>query len=351
MKKLKRGIYLNEATYITGVVIANGVPDSDGDCLDKKDIKKIFTKYLDRDTDVMHTRIKNEGVEVLANWITESDTELNGKIVPAGSWMATFAITNEELLSSINDGSISGLSLGSVSEDAMTKKYWFINKSIHYQDLDDMEEVIPLFISFVDKGANQYGLEIMDYNVYINKNDKTGEKMTNEDKNEDPLIPLSAIGKLRDIFNINKRNQSDEKKDDDETINKEETTPQPNNSTDISNKDLLEQLPGAVAQAVKDAIGEAVSTTSVDDRIEKSDEDDEKEKVDIDKTEEDEKDSEESDKEKEDDKETDSDKEEEKDVDINKRQTSMNETIIDASSSSDFYTRTGRDHLGRKIRK
>ena len=149
---------LDEATYVTGVVIANGVPDSDGDCLDKKDIKKIFTKYLDRATDVMHTRIKNEGVEVLANWITESDTELNGKIVPAGSWMATFQVTNEELLSAILDGSIQGLSLGSVSEDAMTKKYWFINKSIHYQDLDDMEEVIPLFISFVDKGANQYGL-------------------------------------------------------------------------------------------------------------------------------------------------------------------------------------------------
>ena len=38
------------------------VSHSDGDCLYKKDIKKIFTKYLDRATDVMHTRIKNEGV-------------------------------------------------------------------------------------------------------------------------------------------------------------------------------------------------------------------------------------------------------------------------------------------------
>ena len=123
---------MDKATYITGVVIANGIPDSDGDCLEKADIKKIFTKYLDRATDVMHTRIKNEGVEVLANWITESDTELNGKIVPAGSWMATFAITNEELLSSIREGNITGLSLGSVSEDAMTKKYWFINMVIIY---------------------------------------------------------------------------------------------------------------------------------------------------------------------------------------------------------------------------
>lgn len=196
---------MNEATYVTGVVIANGVPDSDSDCLDKKDIKTIFTKYINRDTDVMHTRIKNEGVKVLANWITETDTQINGKLVPSGSWMATFTITNKELLKSIKDGSISGLSLGSVSEEAMTTKYWFINKLIHYKDLDDIEEVTPLFISFVDKGANQYGLEIEDYNFYINKNDKNCEIMAKDEKNEEPMIPISSLAKLRDIFSINKK--------------------------------------------------------------------------------------------------------------------------------------------------
>ena len=335
---------MNEATYITGVVIANGVPDSDGDCLDKKDIKKIFTKYLDRATDVMHTRIKNEGVEVLANWITETDTELNGKIVPAGSWMATFAITNEELLSSINDGSIQGLSLGSVSEDAMTKKYWFINKSIHYQDLDDMEEVIPLFISFVDKGANQYGLEIMDYNVYINKNDKTGEKMTNENKSEEAMIPISALGKLRDIFSINKSETEEEEKTDETDIDKEETVEQPPVTEDITNRELLEKLPEAVAQAVKEAINEAVSTTETDTDIDKADEDDEnKEEVDINKSQEENGDKSEE--------ETKPDDDQSDDVDINKRQTSMTDVAVDTTSSSDFYERTGRDHLGRKIRR
>lgn len=334
---------MNEATYITGVVIANGVPDSDGDCLDKTDIKKIFTKYLDRATDVMHTRIKNEGVEVLANWITETDTELNGKTVPAGSWMATFAITNEELLSSINDGSIQGLSLGSVSEDAMTKKYWFINKSIHYQDLEDMEEVIPLFISFVDKGANQYGLEIMDYNVYINKNDKTGEKMTNENKNEEPMIPISSLAKLRDIFSINKSETEDEEKPDETDIDKDETVEQPPVNEDITNKDLLEQLPGAVAQAVKEAITEAVSKSGTDPNIDKADEEEEKEDdVEINKSKQG--------KDDDSDEETNPEEDKKDDVDINKRQTSMTDVAVDMTPSSDFYERTGRDHLGRKIR-
>ena len=327
---------MDKATYITGVVIANGVPDSDGDCLDKTDIKKIFTKYLDRATDVMHTRIKNEGVEVLANWITESDTELNGKIVPAGSWMATFAITNEELLSSIRDGNIAGLSLGSVSEDAMTKKYWFINKSIHYQDLDDMEEVIPLFISFVDSGANQYGLEIMDYDVYINKNDKTGEKMTEDVvKKEEAMIPISALDKLRDFFSINKSESNAEEVKTEETVKEDEKI------DDISNKELLEKLPAALAETVKEAISEAIENAKEDVSIDKEDKNEDDKNED---TSEDEKDEE---KPEENPEKTEKEKE---DVEINKRQTSMTDVVVNDTPSPDFYTRTNRDHLGRKIR-
>lgn len=331
---------MNEATYITGVVIANGVPDSDGDCLYKKDIKKIFTKYLDRATDVMHTRIKNEGVEVLANWITESDTQLNGKTVPAGSWMATFAVTNEELLSSIRDGSISGLSLGSVSEDAMTKKYWFINKSIHYQDLDDMEEVIPLFISFVDKGANQYGLEIMDYNVYINKNDKNGEKMTNEEElvqNEEPMIPISALDKLREFFSFTKNVEVEEKTPE---VNKQETDVEEPVNDDISNKELLEKLPAALAESVKEAISEAIANASADEDIDKNEKNDDEEKENDSEGEKVDEKPEESEK----------DEKEKEDVEINKRQTSMTDVIVNDTPSPDFYSRTKRDHLGRKIR-
>ena len=326
---------MSEATYVTGVVIANGVTDSDGDCLDKKDIKTIFTKYINRDTDVMHTRIKNEGVEVLANWITESDRELNGKVVPSGSWMATFAITNEELLKSIKDGSISGLSLGSVSEEAMTNKYWFINKSIHYKDLEDMEEVIPLFISFVDKGANQYGLEIEDYSIYINKRDKTGGKMTTENKNEEAMIPISALGKLRDIFSINKNDDDTEDKEDVE-IDKEDTIETPAPTEEVTNKDLLEKLPALVGEAVKEAINEAITTTTEDVDIDKEDVDDK----------EDDKDDDDVDINKNDD----SDEPSEDDVEINKRQTSKPDIVVDTSASTDFYARTGRDHLGRKIR-
>ena len=48
---------------------------------------------------------------------------------------------------------------------------------------------------------------------------------------------------------------------------------------------------------------------------------------------------------------TNDDEEKPDDVDINKRQTSMTDVVIDNNPQTDFYERTGRDHLGRKIRR
>ena len=99
-------IYLSETKYITGVIIANGIPDSDGDVLTKKDIKIISTKYRDRLTDVMHSRIKNEGVDVIHDWISDTETRIDGQLVPAGSWLADFAVSNTEILKAIDENFI-----------------------------------------------------------------------------------------------------------------------------------------------------------------------------------------------------------------------------------------------------
>ena len=48
---------MSETKYITGVVIANGVPDSDDDVLNREDIKIISTKYKDIREDALETVI------------------------------------------------------------------------------------------------------------------------------------------------------------------------------------------------------------------------------------------------------------------------------------------------------
>ena len=199
-----------------------------------------------------------------------------------------------------------------------------------------MEEVIPLFISFVDSGANQYGLEIMDYDVYINKNDKTGEKMTEkEEKKEEAMIPISALDKLRDFFSINKSESNAEEVKTEETVKEDEKT------DDISNKELLEKLPAALAETVKEAITEAIENAKEDVSIDKEDKNEDDKNEDTSEDEKDEEKPEEN---------PEKNEKEKEDVEINKRQTSMTDVVVNDTPSPDFYTRTNRDHLGRKIR-
>ena len=49
--------------------------------------------------------------------------------------------------------------------------------------------------------------------------------------------------------------------------------------------------------------------------------------------------------------ESEEDEKKKEEVEINKRQTSMTDVVIDNNPPTDFYERTGRDHLGRKIRR
>ena len=353
--------------YITGVVIANGIPDSDGDVLDKKDIKTIFTKFLDQSSDVLHDRIKHDKIHVLANWITGVDVEIAGKIAPAGSWLTTLAVDNEEIKTAVNNKELKGLSLGSVSEDALTREKWFINKTIRimtykrlidsfakddkpkrktYSDLDDIEEVHPFWISIVDNPANQFGFEVDNYTAFINKRaSEEVDTMTNE-KDLTDRISIQGWGKITDMFR--KEDSINKNEDESEPVDKAA-----GDTDDISNKELLEAMPNVIAEGFKIALNEMKgSEEQNEDDIDKSDESADETSEESTENKEDETD----DSEEEDD--DDIDKSEDGKADyidetgIDKRQTQMPNTTTTApsSSDSDFYKRTGRDAMGRKIR-
>ena len=314
--------------YVKGVVIANGIPDSDGDILNKRQIKQLFTKYK-QETDTMHTYIKNEGVEVIENWITEVPTQINGKDVPAGSWLATTKITNEELINSIADNKLNAFSLGSIPKEALTEKYWFINKSVNYRDIDDIENIQPMFISFVDRGANGYTFEVMSYDAYINKNDKNNEesKMNDKEVNQEDMVSISALEKIGKIFGINKA--EDEEKPQEPP--KEEET-----DDDISNKELLDSIASEVTRGVVDGLTEfAKQTREETPKEEEESEETPKEDENAEETPEEE--------------ETPKDKTD--DVKINKRETKKIEDVETPQNTSSFYKKAGRDPFGCKIRK
>ena len=338
---------MSETIYVTGVVIANGVKDSDGDVLDKKDIKTILTKYLNKDTDTMHTNIRNAGVDFIENKISEVDTVIAGQTVPAGSWIATVKVTNPKLVECIQEGKLRGFSLGSVSEEAMTPKYWFINKSMNYRDLESIEEVIPLFVSFVDYPANQFDFEWMEYETYINKSNKSVDTMT--EKKED-MIPVSFVEKLMDKLSITKseKEETEEIEKADETVETTET------STDETVSALFEKLDTIIAQNEKILEGLNKAEEDNDEEIEKADDEESEADAETEEEEENKKSEENSEEDdpsikKSETTEEETSEDEDDDLSIEKRQTHKFENQS-TEVHSDFYSKTGRDSFGRKLR-
>ena len=323
-----------EQLYLTGPVIANGIPDSDNDTLNSVEIRTIFTKYTKHLTDIQHDAITYDGVEVLANWISETDMEIAGNNVPAKSWMATLKVTDPETITAINNGELTCFSLGSVSNKAKTREAWFINKRISYHDLKSIEDVIPLRISIVDEGANGLPFEVVDYLTYINKK---SDKMTDENKK-------FSLSDIKDLFTLKKEIQ------DEVIINKAEeepVEPAPAVEADKSIDALFEKVDMLIAAV--DEIKQALATD-----IEKAEEDEKEEEDTAEKKEEDEEEIEKAESEekpKEEDETTEEKpKEEEEETKIEKSTIKPHDIPTEPETVSNFFTRTNRDALGRKIK-
>lgn len=159
-----------KALYIKACVIANGITDSQGDTLQTTDIKKIFTSFNNQDNfELNHNNIPINEVSLIENYINATDEKIGNLIVPKGSWLVVIRVDNPEIKKLILNNEIQGISLYNyVGEKCKAN----LNGTVRYQDIIDKECVIPVFISFVEQGANGYPLHVMDYETYIQKSKK-----------------------------------------------------------------------------------------------------------------------------------------------------------------------------------
>ena len=159
-----------KALYIKACVIANGITDSQGDTLETTDIKKIFTSFNNQDSfELNHNNIPINEVSLIENYINATDEKIGNLTVPKGSWLVVIRVDNPEIKKLILNNEIQGISLYNyVGEKCKAN----LNGTIRYQDIIDKECVIPVFISFVEQGANGYPLHVMDYETYIQKSKK-----------------------------------------------------------------------------------------------------------------------------------------------------------------------------------
>ena len=159
-----------KALYIKACVIANGITDSQGDTLGTTDIKKIFTSFNNQDSfELNHNNIPINEVSLIENYINATDENIGNLTVPKGSWLVVIRVDNPEIKKLILQNEIQGISLYNyVGEKCKAN----LNGTVRYQDIIDKECVIPVFISFVEQGANGYPLHVMDYETYIQKSKK-----------------------------------------------------------------------------------------------------------------------------------------------------------------------------------
>ena len=163
-----------KALYVKGCVIANGITDSQGDTLYTEDIKKIFTSFNNQDNfEVYHNDIPLQEVSLLENYISTADETIGTAIVPSGSWNCVIRVDNPDIQAGLLNGEFGGLSL---NNRIAPRCQGNLKGQVKYEDIGDAECVIPLLISFVERGANGYGLHVMDYEAYIKKSDSNKNK-------------------------------------------------------------------------------------------------------------------------------------------------------------------------------
>lgn len=179
----------HRALYVKACIIANGVTDSQGDTLQAEDIKKIFTSFNNSNNfEIYHNEIPIENVSLLENYIATADESIGTSNVPAGSWLAVIRVDNPDIQERLLKGEFKGVSLN--NKIAVECK-GSLTGAVRYQDVADAECVIPVYISFVEAGANGYGLHVMDYDAYIQKSKDV--KITNNNNIGDTIMDLKEF--------------------------------------------------------------------------------------------------------------------------------------------------------------
>lgn len=155
------------ALYVKCCIIPNGLTDTQGDTLYSEDIKKIFTSFNNQDNfEIYHEGLPLQEVSLLENYISTADESIGNRIAPAGSWNATVRVDNPDIQNGLLTSEFGGVSLNNRIAPRCKGN---LKGTIRYKDVADAECVVPLFISFVEHGANGFGLHVMDYDAFIKK--------------------------------------------------------------------------------------------------------------------------------------------------------------------------------------
>lgn len=109
-----------ERHYVTGIVYEPMVADAHDNFMTEAEIEKAahwFMKNGDK-IDLQHSFEEADGLTVVESSVTKADQEIEGVRVMKGTWLMTVEIANDEVWKAIENGEITGLSMGGVGRYA-----------------------------------------------------------------------------------------------------------------------------------------------------------------------------------------------------------------------------------------
>jgi hypothetical protein len=181
---------MQDEIYIKGPVLSPGATGWPGMTQDRplsaKEIQKAAYQFLPGYSiiDVQHSFMKQ--AEVVESYVSPEQTEFNGKIYPEGTWFVTSRVTSPEIIKAVNDGELTGYSIGAFPEKQY-KELKRINKSM----FNDVEEGawFPLAISIVDVPFYpEMVFKLFGPDDFIKKEQIVEDKIMSEDKTRDTLL-------------------------------------------------------------------------------------------------------------------------------------------------------------------
>lgn len=106
--------------YLTGIVYEPMVADAHDNYMTADEIQKAchwFSKNGNK-VDIQHCFVKKEGLEVVENYIAPCDMEIGGVAIKKGTWLMTVECTDDEVWKSVENGDITGFSMGGIGDYA-----------------------------------------------------------------------------------------------------------------------------------------------------------------------------------------------------------------------------------------
>lgn len=107
-----------ESHYVTGIVYEPMEEDTDGNFMREDEIIKAAHWFMKNgnSVDLQHSFVAMDGAQVVESWVAKSDFDIDGEAVKKGTWLMTVEITDEAVWKAIQDGSITGFSMGGLGD-------------------------------------------------------------------------------------------------------------------------------------------------------------------------------------------------------------------------------------------